>query len=78
MLALIFSAAALGFFLLRNWRDEMAQQIADASRQRRRAEKDQLRSALAGDDQPPPKRHLDYQLVEPATFGQGFHHGLIR
>lgn len=50
MLALAFSAA-LSFFLLRGWRDEMAQQMADAS-QRRRDEKERLRSALAGDDQP--------------------------
>ena len=52
MLALIFSAA-LSFFLLRKWRDEMAGQMASAA-QRRRTEKDRLRSALAGDDQPPP------------------------
>ncbi|MEU0152958.1 DUF4229 domain-containing protein [Micromonospora fulviviridis] len=50
MLALVFSAA-LSFFLLRGWRDEMAGEMAEAS-ERRRAEKDRLRSALAGDDQP--------------------------
>ncbi|WP_326550897.1 DUF4229 domain-containing protein [Micromonospora sp. NBC_01813] len=50
MIAVIFSAA-LSFFLMRGWRDEMAQQIADTA-ERRRAEKDRLRSALAGDDQP--------------------------
>ncbi|MEU4367413.1 DUF4229 domain-containing protein [Micromonospora chersina] len=49
MLALVFSAA-LSFFLLRGWRDEMAGEMAEAS-ERRRAEKDRLRSALAGDDQ---------------------------
>jgi len=53
MLAVLFSAA-LAFFLLRKWRDEMAEQMGNAS-QRRRAEKDRLRSALAGDDQPPQK-----------------------
>ncbi|MFC4148949.1 DUF4229 domain-containing protein [Micromonospora mangrovi] len=50
MLALAFSAA-LSFFLLKGWRDEMAGEMAEAS-ERRRAEKEQLRSALAGDDQP--------------------------
>lgn len=50
MLALVFSAA-LSFFLLRGWRDEMAGEMAEASA-RRRAEKDRLRSALAGEDQP--------------------------
>ncbi|AXH90182.1 DUF4229 domain-containing protein [Micromonospora aurantiaca (nom. illeg.)] len=50
MVALI-SSAALSFFLLRNWRDEMAGEMAEAS-ERRRAEKDRLRSALAGDDEP--------------------------
>lgn len=49
LLALVFSAA-LSFFLLRGWRDEMAGEMAEAS-ERRRAEKDRLRSALAGDDQ---------------------------
>ncbi|MFF0879385.1 DUF4229 domain-containing protein [Micromonospora aurantiaca (nom. illeg.)] len=50
MVALI-SSAALSFFLLRNWRDEMAGEMAEAS-ERRRAEKDRLRSALAGEDEP--------------------------
>ncbi|MEU5721312.1 DUF4229 domain-containing protein [Micromonospora sp. NPDC047738] len=52
MLALVFSAA-LSFFLLRGWRDEMAGEMAEAS-DRRRAEKERLRSALAGEDQPAP------------------------
>jgi hypothetical protein len=51
MLAVVFSAA-LSFFLLKKWRDEMAAQLTAAA-QRRRADKDRLRSALAGDDQPP-------------------------
>ncbi|MBG6068461.1 hypothetical protein IW248_004748 [Micromonospora ureilytica] len=51
MLALVFSAA-LSYFLLRGWRDEMAGEIAEAA-ERRRTEKERLRSALAGDDQPP-------------------------
>ncbi|MGI5211473.1 DUF4229 domain-containing protein [Plantactinospora sp. CA-290183] len=48
MLAVAFSAA-LAFFLLRGWRDEMAQQLAGAA-ERRRTEKQRLRSALAGED----------------------------
>ncbi|MFY1673773.1 DUF4229 domain-containing protein [Plantactinospora sp. WMMB334] len=48
MLAVAFSAA-LAFFLLRGWRDEMAQQLAGAA-ERRRAEKERLRAALAGDE----------------------------
>ena len=51
MLALAFSAAA-SFFLLKGWRDEMAAEMADAA-ERRRTEKERLRSALAGDDQDP-------------------------
>ncbi|TNH30007.1 DUF4229 domain-containing protein [Micromonospora orduensis] len=51
MLALAFSAA-LSFFLLRGWRDEMAGEMADAA-ERRRTEKERLRSALAGEDQNP-------------------------
>ncbi|MBL6276807.1 DUF4229 domain-containing protein [Micromonospora fiedleri] len=49
IVALLFSAA-LSFFLLKGWRDEMAEEMAAAA-ERRRAEKEQLRSALAGDDQ---------------------------
>lgn len=49
MLAVAFSAA-LAFFLLRGLRDQMAQQMAEAA-ERRKAEKERLRSALAGDDQ---------------------------
>jgi hypothetical protein len=51
ILALAFSAA-LSFFLLRGWRNEMAEEM-ETSAERRRAEKDRLRSALAGEDQPP-------------------------
>ncbi|MET7875818.1 DUF4229 domain-containing protein [Micromonospora profundi] len=50
ILALAFSAA-LSFFLLRGFRDEMAQEMAEAA-ERRRTEKERLRSALAGDDKP--------------------------
>ncbi|MEV4621009.1 DUF4229 domain-containing protein [Asanoa sp. NPDC049573] len=51
ILALVFSAA-VSFFFLRHWRDQMAQQLADAV-DRRRTEKAKLRTALAGDDEPP-------------------------
>ncbi|MEW2383745.1 DUF4229 domain-containing protein [Micromonospora sp. NPDC047707] len=51
MLALVFSAAA-SFFLLRGWRDEMAEEMAAAA-ERRRSEKERLRSALAGEDEEP-------------------------
>jgi hypothetical protein len=49
MIALVFSAA-LAFFLLRRWRDEMAGRLATAA-ERRKADRDRLRSALAGEDQ---------------------------
>jgi hypothetical protein len=51
MLALVFSAA-VSFLALRRWRDQMARQLADAV-ERRRAEKERLRTALAGDDRTP-------------------------
>ncbi|MEH0971887.1 DUF4229 domain-containing protein [Micromonospora sp. CPCC 205546] len=51
MVALAFSAA-LSFFLMKGWRDEMAEEMATAA-ERRRAEKERLRSALAGEDQDP-------------------------
>ncbi|MFG1954148.1 DUF4229 domain-containing protein [Micromonospora sp. NPDC048830] len=57
MLALVFSAA-LSFFLLRGWRDEMAEEMAGAA-ERRRAEKERLRSALAGEDEQPGQRPAD-------------------
>ncbi len=50
MVALLFSAA-LSFFLLKRWRDEMGEEMAAAA-ERRRSEKERLRAALAGDDQP--------------------------
>lgn len=48
MVALIF-ASALSRLLLRRWREEMAEKMA-AAVERRRAEKERLRSALAGED----------------------------
>jgi hypothetical protein len=49
MLAL-FASAAFSFFLLAKWRDEMAEQLGAAA-QRRAAEKQRLRAALAGDEE---------------------------
>jgi hypothetical protein len=49
MISLVFSAA-LSFFLLRRWRNEMAGRLATAA-DRRKTDRDRLRSALAGDDQ---------------------------
>ncbi len=48
MIAVVFSAV-LGFFLLRDWRDQMAVLLA-TSADRRRAERDKLRAALAGEE----------------------------
>ncbi|MEV0901411.1 DUF4229 domain-containing protein [Actinoplanes sp. NPDC049802] len=44
------ASAALSFILLRGWRDEMAEQLGEMAA-RRTAEKDRLRSALAGDEE---------------------------
>jgi hypothetical protein len=52
MLAVVLSGVA-SFFLLRGVRDEMAANIA-AGVEKRRAEREKLRSALAGDDEAPP------------------------
>jgi hypothetical protein len=49
MIAVLFSAA-LAFFLLRGWRDQMADRLATTA-SRRKAERDRLRSALAGEDE---------------------------
>ena len=43
------ASAALSFLLLRKWRDQMAEQLGSIAA-RRAAEKDRLRSALAGDE----------------------------
>jgi len=48
----VLASAGMAYFLLRAWRDETAQQLARTA-QRRRAEKDRLRAALAGEDTPP-------------------------
>jgi len=49
LIALLVSSAA-SFFLLRQWRDEVAEQLSVSSR-RRRDEKDRLRTALSGEDE---------------------------
>ena len=49
MIAVLVSAVA-AFFLLRSWRDQMAGELAGGAA-RRRAERERLRAALAGDDQ---------------------------
>jgi hypothetical protein len=48
MIAVLLSAV-LALFLLRRWRDEMARGLEESAR-RRRADKDRLRAALAGDE----------------------------
>ena len=50
--AMIVSFAA-SVLLLRRWRDEMAAHV-DGTVQRRRARRERLRTALAGDDSPVP------------------------
>jgi Protein of unknown function (DUF4229) len=49
VIALVVTAVA-AYFLLRRWRDEMATNISK-SMETRKAEKERLRSALAGDDE---------------------------
>ena len=51
LIALVVSSVA-SFFLLRQWRDEVAEQLSAGSR-RRMQDKQRLRAALAGDDEPP-------------------------
>jgi hypothetical protein len=51
LMVAVLASAGFAFFLLRRWRDEMAQDLANAA-QRRRAEKERLRAALAGEDTP--------------------------
>ena len=48
MIALLASAA-FSYFLLAKWRNEMAEQLGSAA-ERRKAEKQRLRAALAGDE----------------------------
>jgi len=48
MIAILVSFG-LAFFLLRRWRDEASEQMVGAA-ERRRAERERLQSALAGED----------------------------
>ncbi len=50
MIAAVLSAVA-SWFLLARWRNEMAATLEN-SRSKRRADKERLRAALAGDDDP--------------------------
>jgi cytoskeletal protein RodZ len=50
VLALLISSA-LSWFVLRGWREQYSLQLQNAV-EKRKADKDKLRSALAGDDEP--------------------------
>jgi Protein of unknown function (DUF4229) len=49
----IFLSAAVSYFVLARWRDELTARM-EGSLRRRRAEKDRLRAALAGEEETPP------------------------
>jgi hypothetical protein len=51
LLIALVASAGFSFVLLRGLRDQVADQMA-SSAERRKAEKDRLRAALAGDDEP--------------------------
>jgi predicted Kef-type K+ transport protein len=51
LLIALVASAGFSFILLRGLRDQVANQMASAA-ERRKAEKDRLRAALAGDDEP--------------------------
>jgi hypothetical protein len=51
LIALLVSAAG-SFFLMRRWRDDVADRLA-ANMSRRQREKEKLRAALNGEDEPP-------------------------
>ncbi|MPZ26918.1 MAG: DUF4229 domain-containing protein [Micromonosporaceae bacterium] len=58
LLVALLASFGLSWFLLRGWRDELAANLAEKV-ERRRVEKERLRGALAGDDDPnlpPPAR----------------------
>jgi threonine/homoserine/homoserine lactone efflux protein len=57
LLAALVGSFLLSWFLLRRWRDELSASLADRLA-RRRAERERLRAALAGEDDPgPPGDH---------------------
>ncbi|GIJ26558.1 hypothetical protein Vqi01_17200 [Micromonospora qiuiae] len=68
MVALLFSAA-LSFFLLKRWRDEMAEEMAVAA-VRRRSEKERLRAALAGEEQATEEQATEEQADQPGGSSQ--------
>jgi hypothetical protein len=47
----LFVSSVLSWFVLRGWREQYSLQLQNAV-ERRRSEKDKLRSALAGEDEP--------------------------
>ncbi len=51
LLIALVASAGFSFILLRGLRDQVAEQLG-SSAERRKAEKDRLRAALAGDDEP--------------------------
>jgi hypothetical protein len=51
LLIALVASAGFSFILLRGLRDQVANQMASAA-ERRKAEKERLRAALAGDDEP--------------------------
>lgn len=50
MMIAVLVSAVLSIFVLRRWRNEVSEQVAHAV-ERRRAERERLRSALAGEDE---------------------------
>jgi len=50
MMIAVLVSAVLSIFVLRRWRNEVSEQVAGAV-ERRRAERERLRSALAGEDE---------------------------
>lgn len=50
LLIALVPSAIVSFFALRQWRDEVAEQMSTKSR-RRSSEKERLRAALSGDDE---------------------------
>lgn len=53
LLVAVAVSFGLSWFLLRRWRDELSAHLADRVEQRR-TEKERLRAALAGEDDPDP------------------------
>ncbi|WP_051797390.1 DUF4229 domain-containing protein [Catenuloplanes japonicus] len=64
IVAVLLSAVA-SFFLLGRWRDDMAVALADRA-DKRRAERQRLRAALAGEDEPDRQDQQDEVVTEKA------------